>query len=132
MSDCQCCEASLRLCEGLVARGSARCCADCNHSEHAAPVDWPARPATPDTGLPTLASAEATARKHVAHEQEMWAPPGRKVTVLMAEYDRRGAVERAAAAYVMEALCGKDRAPYQQAKLTALIKAVRTNRNFHG
>lgn len=48
---------------------------------------------------------------------------------LLAEYDRRGAVEKAAAAYVMAGLCGN---PSTSAELTALIAAVRTNRDFHG
>lgn len=38
MSDCRSCEASVRLCDGLVAQGSARCCADCQHEEPT-PVD---------------------------------------------------------------------------------------------
>lgn len=48
---------------------------------------------------------------------------------LLAEYDRRGAVEKAAAAYVMAGLCGN---PSTSVELAALIAAVRTNRDFHG
>lgn len=52
----------------------------------------------------------------------------RSVAIVLAEYERRGAVEKAAAAFVMAGLCGSD----QRAELAALIEAVRTNGEFRG
>lgn len=75
-----------------------------------------------------LADAEAWWRAYAADDLKVgW----RGRAVLLAEYDRRGGVERAAAAYVMAGLCGNDRAD-QSAKLTALVEAVRTNGEFRG
>ncbi len=52
-----------------------------------------------------------------------------EIEALLTDYDRRGAVEKAAADYVMAGLCGN---PSTSAELTALIAAVRTNGAFHG
>lgn len=84
---------------------------------HTAPENRPA-----PTG--DLAEAESWARKLATlYDNSEWLP------ALMAEYDRRGAVEQAAAAYVLAGLCGD---PDTSAELTALIAAVRTNRSFRG
>lgn len=57
--------------------------------------------------------------------------------VLLAEYDRRGAVEKAAAAYVMACLCdgGSGIAELDRSldeTFAALCEAVRTNGEFRG
>jgi hypothetical protein len=72
--------------------------------------------------------ARGHASVHPSDEPRAMSVAGRFAT-LMAEYDRRGAVESAAAAYVMAGLCGN---PDQSAELTELIAAVRTNRSFRG
>lgn len=63
--------------------------------------------------------------------------PVGELRVLLAEYDRRGAVEEAAAGYVMSCVgyvCGDE--PELNAdiaeKFTALVALVRTNGDFHG
>lgn len=52
-----------------------------------------------------------------------------EIAALLYEFDRRAAVEKAAADYVMAGLCGN---PSTSAELRALIAAVRTDRNFRG
>ena len=74
----------------------------------------------------------AVARRRLAREFVLrrgdWTLDHDSLAVLMTEYDRRGVVEKAAAAFVLAGLCGSD----HHAQLTALIEAVRTNGEFHG
>ncbi len=73
-----------------------------------------------------LADAERWARGYASRPEK---ERRMEVAALLAEYDRRGAVEKAAADYVMAGLCGN---PSTSAELTALIAAVRTNGDFRG
>ncbi len=69
------------------------------------------------------AHAVSKLRKHAEeHEDD-------EIEALLTEFDRRGAVEKAAADYVMAGLCGN---PSTSVELTALIAAVRTNGEFRG
>lgn len=85
-----------------------------------------------------LAEAERAFRAMAAREQATSAvlgPDFPAVTpTVLAEYDRRGVVEKAAAAYVLAGLCGDFEIPdggaAHREKLAALIAAVRTNGAF--